>query len=283
MSNPKRANLTPFRAEIHEIIYEADTPKGKLFDIVLLMFIIMSVIVVILESVDWIRDDYLELFYVLEWVFTIFFTVEYVLRLYSVSKPMKYATSFFGIIDFLAILPTYLGLLIASTQTQFLLIIRILRLLRVFRIFKLTKFLRQSDVIIISLRRSKEKIFVFLVFVLLATTVIGAVIYVVEADVNPEFANIPVSIYWAIVTLTTVGYGDIHPITPLGQFLAAIVMIMGYSVIAVPTGIVSSELIKYGDNTHNTQACMSCSKEGHDDDALYCKHCGTYLKREGEE
>ncbi len=282
MPNPKSAKLSPFQEKVHELIYEADTPAGKYFDIMLLLFIVVSVVTVMLESIDDLNAKYHNLFYTLEWIFTVFFTIEYALRLYSVAKPIKYATSFFGVIDLLAILPSYLGLFIASTHAQYLLSIRALRLFRIFRIFKLTKFLKQSQVITRALRESKEKIFVFLVFILLAVTIIGSVLHLVEGDSNPDFANIPVSIYWAIVTLTTVGYGDISPITPLGQFLAAIVMIMGYAVIAVPTGIVSSELMKASenDNTHNTQACKSCSKEGHDDDAEYCKHCGTYLKDE---
>ncbi len=283
MSNPKSAKLSPLQEIIHEIIFEADTPKGKIFDIILLVFIVLSVIVVMLESVDWLNQKYITLFHVLEWIFTIFFTIEYVLRLYSVAKPLKYATSFFGIIDLLAILPSYIGLLLVSSQAQYLLSIRAMRLFRVFRIFKLTKFLRQSNIILISLRRSKEKIFVFLVFILLSVTILGSIMYFVEGEANPAFANIPVSIYWAIVTLTTVGYGDISPITPFGQFLAAVVMIMGYSVIAVPTGIVSSELIRSSDESSNTQACKSCSKEGHDDDAEYCKYCGTFLLDEDED
>ncbi len=277
MSNSKSGTLSPLQQRIHEIIYEADTPKGKFFDIMLLIFIILSVTVVILESVDWIRDDYHDLFIILEWIFTIFFTIEYILRLYSVMKPLKYATSFYGIIDLLAILPSYIGLFILKSQTQYLLAIRAMRLFRIFRIFKLTKFLNQSNIIINSIKESKEKLFVFIVFVLLAVTILGSIMYLVEGDSNPSFSNIPVSIYWAIVTLTTVGYGDISPETPFGQFIAAIVMIMGYAVIAVPTGIVSAEIMKADTSIGNTQACMSCASEGHDNDATHCKYCGSAL------
>ncbi len=270
--------LSPLQQKLHKIIYEANSPMGKTFDIALLIFIVASVILVMLESVDSVSSRFTNLFNILEWVFTIFFTIEYILRLYSISKPWKYALSFYGIIDFLAILPSYLGLFLAAGSAQSLFVIRALRLLRVFRIFKLGGFMKQSNIIVSALKASREKIFVFLFFILLSVTIIGSVLYFVEGESNPQFSNIPTSIYWAIVTLTTVGYGDISPETPLGQFLAAVVMIMGYVVIAVPTGIVSAELVSTAEEEEaNTRTCKSCGKEGHADDAKFCKYCGEDL------
>jgi len=280
--------LSPLQEKIHEVIFEADTPTGKMFDIILLIAIIASVIVVMLESVQALNDKFHYLFLVLEWVFTIFFTIEYGLRLYSVRKPMKYATSFFGVIDLLAILPAFLSLVISGTH--YLVVIRTLRLLRVFRIFKLTKFLKESAIIVQALKDSRAKITVFMTFVILMVTIIGSMMYLIEGgSVDSGFTSIPRSIYWAIVTLTTVGYGDIAPATEIGQFLAAIVMILGYAVIAVPTGIVSAEMTmsvqKKGKKKKkrdkfeeiSTQACRSCSKEGHDHNAVFCKFCGEQL------
>lgn len=269
----------PTKEKIHEIIFEADTTAGKWFDIILMIMIVASVLAVMLESVEWIHEKYRYTFKVLEWFFTIFFTFEYILRLYSVYKPMKYATSFFGVIDLLAILPTYLEMIL-SANTHFLIVIRALRLLRVFRIFKLANFLKESKYIADSLKASRQKIAVFLTFVLLMTIIIGSVMYLIEGGTeNSKFSSIPTSIYWAIVTLTTVGYGDISPTTPVGQFLAAAVMIMGYAVIAVPTGIVSAEMIK-GDSEPiqlNTQSCAYCGAEDHQDDADFCRICGNEL------
>lgn len=283
MPNSDKTELSPIKERIHEIIFEADTPMGKFFDVSLLIFIIASVLVVMLESIAELHDRYHSIFLTLEWIFTIFFTIEYGLRLYCVHSPSKYATSFFGIIDLLAIIPTYLSFFLVNSQ--YLLAIRALRLLRVFRIFKLAKFLKQSSIIINSLRASQAKLTVFVVFILLSVTVIGSIMYLIESEQNSAFTSIPRSIYWAIVTLTTVGYGDIAPTTPLGQFLAAIVMIMGYAVIAVPTGIISAEIINATENDEeiSTQACRNCSMDGHDMDAEYCKYCGTILNEPHEE
>jgi voltage-gated potassium channel len=263
------------RDNLHEVIFEADTPAGKAFDVLLLVMILLSVFVVILESMPNLQERYSSLFFYLEWGFTILFTIEYVLRLYSVRRPLKYAASFFGVVDLLAIIPTYLSLFIAGTQ--YLVVIRALRLLRVFRIFKLGHYLKESRVILESMRASRNKIFVFLFFVMVMVIIIGAVMYLVEGGTNPGFSSIPKSIYWAIVTLTTVGFGDIVPHTEFGQFLSAVVMIIGYAVIAVPTGIVSAEFIQQGQSHNNTQACRFCGKEGHDDDARHCKYCGEIL------
>jgi voltage-gated potassium channel len=268
------------KEKIHEVIFEADTPHGKIFDVTLLILIAASVLVVILESVGPIERRYSQLFLILEWGFTILFTIEYILRLYAVYRPMKYATSFFGVIDLLAILPTYLSLLIQGTH--YLLVIRALRLLRVFRILKLGHFLKEGDVIIRALRASRAKITVFLTFVTLIVIIIGAFMYLVEGGTNDRFSSIPRSIYWAIVTLTTVGYGDITPVTAVGQFFSAIVMILGYAIIAVPTGIVSAEFINEIREQvgNNTQCCRYCGGEGHADDALYCKFCGEMLNED---
>lgn len=265
------------RERLHEIIFEADTPAGKTFDIILLVLIAASVLTVMLESISDYQLRFGRLFMTLEWIFTVLFTIEYLLRLYSVYRPMKYATSFFGIIDLLAVLPSYLSLVVAGTQ--YFLVIRALRLLRIFRIFKLGHFMKEGFVLVHALKASRTKIFVFLYSVLLIVIIIGAVMYLVEGAVNDSFSSIPRSIYWAIVTLTTVGYGDITPSTSFGQFLSAIVMILGYAIIAVPTGIVTTEIIASNKKT-NTQACRFCGREGHDNDAVYCKYCGSRLNEE---
>ena len=276
MPKKERKNNS-FKERVHEIIFEADTPMGKLFDVVLLVAIVASVITVMLESIDHLNRDYATLFLYLEWFFTIIFTIEYVLRLYIVHTKLKYATSFYGVIDLLSILPAYLSLFF--TGTQYLLVIRAMRLLRIFRIFKLGQFMKEADVIARSLKASKLKILVFLLFILIIVTIVGAMMYLIEGETNPSFTSIPRSVYWAIVTLTTVGYGDIAPTTTLGQFLSSIVMILGYAVIAVPTGIVSAEFAKDYKKI-NTTSCQNCASEGHDEDAVYCKYCGEHLDKE---
>ena len=275
----KIKNFSPTREKLHEIIFEADTKHGKYFDIALFIAIILSVIVVMLESVKSLQDTYGQFFIIAEWVLTIFFTVEYALRLYCVYRPMKYATSFFGIVDLVAIIPTYLSLFIINAQS--IAIVRALRLLRIFRIFKLGSFLNEGTVILTALKSSKSKISVFLFAILILVSIFGSIMYVVEGGNNPDFDSIPRSIYWAIVTLTTVGYGDISPITPFGQFLASMIMIMGYAIIAVPTGIVSAEAIKAAENQRdvstNTQVCRYCADDEHVESAHYCKSCGEEL------
>lgn len=265
------------KARLHEIIFEADTPAGKAFDVLLLWFIFSSVLLVMLETVPDLYQRYGTYFIYLEWGFTIVFTVEYGLRVFSVSKPWKYIKSGWGIIDLLAILPTYLNIFFGGSN--YLIIVRALRLLRIFRIFKLTKFVKESAYLIAALKASRMKIFIFLFFILIAVINIGALMYLAEGGINPAFSSIPIAVYWAIVTLTTVGYGDISPITDLGRFLAATVMILGYSVLAVPTGIISSEMINQAKDAIriNTQVCRNCHKDNHDDDALYCKYCGEKL------
>lgn len=262
-----------WKLRIHHAIFEADTPAGKRFDIWLLVFIILSVFIVMLDSVPSIGDNYGEILKIAEWVITILFSIEYTLRLLSVQKPFKYILSFYGVIDLLAIIPTYLSLFLVGTH--YLVIIRILRLLRIFRVLKLVHFLGASRYLIISLKGSLYKIGVFLGAVIVLVIIFGSLMYLIE---GPEsgFTSIPRGIYWAIVTLTTVGYGDITPQTFLGQSLSSVIMILGYSIIAVPTGIVTAEMAKSKVNT-NTHSCMNCNKDYHDDDAHYCKHCGSEL------
>ena len=266
--------IKPWRINLYEIIFEADTPTGKLFDVLLIWAILLSVTVVFLESISVLKADYGDWFNLLEWVFTILFTIEYVLRIIGVRKPTRYIFSFYGVVDFLAIAPTYLSLLI--TGSQYLLVIRILRLLRVFRVFKLSHLVKQSDVLVNAMKASRAKIAVFLFTVVTLVVIIGALMYVIEGPEN-GFTSIPVSMYWAIVTLTTVGYGDISPQSPVGQLLASMVMIMGYGIIAVPTGIVSVEIATATKKQITTQVCPSCLSAGHDNDAAHCKFCGAKL------
>lgn len=274
--NPK-IKETPnaeWRRKLHEIIFEADTAAGRAFDIILILAIILSVIVVLVDSVNSYQEKYGDFLYAAEWFFTILFSVEYILRLISVRRPWRYALSFFGVIDILSIVPTYLSLFVPGVQ--YLLTVRILRLLRIFRVLKLTEFLTEAQTLNNALRASAKKIGVFILAVLALVTVIGSIMYVIEGEEN-GFKDIPTSIYWAIVTLTTVGYGDVSPRTSLGQLFASIVMILGYGIIAVPTGIVTVEIAKAGAKTISTQVCPHCLKEGHDADAVFCKYCAAHL------
>jgi voltage-gated potassium channel len=268
------SDKSPWRHKLHEVIFEADTPAGKRFDVALLWVIVISVLAVMLESVSEIRAEWGTELVFIEWTCTILFTIEYVARLLAVKKPMRYVFSFFGLVDLLSILPTYLGLVLRGSGS--LIVVRILRLLRVFRVLKLIGFLEEARVLNKALKSSRRKIAVFLMTVVALVVILGTLMYIIE---TPEsgFTSIPRSIYWAIVTLTTVGYGDIAPASPLGQFFAAVIMIMGYAIIAVPTGIVTTELAKGERISSNTQACKSCGREGHSDDAEFCKFCGTHL------
>jgi voltage-gated potassium channel len=261
------------KENIHEIIFEAETPAGKTFDIALLVAIILSIILVMLESVRELENSYWMLFDIAEWIITIIFTIEYLLRIYSSPHPRRYIFSFFGIIDLIAIVPTYLTLF--AVGTNYLIIVRALRLLRVFRILKLNRYLGASKVISDALVASRAKILVFLFAVLNTVTIMGTLMYIVEGA-EGGFTSIPRSIYWAIVTITTVGYGDIAPSTVIGQIIASIIMIMGYAIIAVPTGIVTSELHRA--RKTNDLYCPECKTSRHEADASYCKICGTHLK-----
>ncbi len=264
------------REKLYEIIFEADTRSGKFFDLLLIFLIFASIIIVLLESVPGNSQETTALLQGAEWVITILFTIEYFLRIWVVQKPSAYIFSFYGVIDFLAILPSYVGLLLAGTHM--LIIFRSLRLLRVFRVLKLTRYVQESSKLWLALRASRKKISVFLFFILIMVTILGTIMYIIENPYNPGFSSIPRSIYWAIVTLTTVGYGDIAPVTVVGQFLASMIMIMGYSIIAVPTGIVTSEIAKNKTSTsENTQVCPRCLKDDHQDGAVYCSRCGERL------
>lgn len=268
-----QTSTTSWRHKLHEVIYEADTKAGKLFDVVLLIAILASIVFVMLESVDSIQKEHGQLLNVAEWVITILFSVEYLLRIISIKKPLKYIFSFYGVIDFLSTIPKYLSMFLVGSHN--LAALRALRLLRVFRILKLVRYIGESNRLLVALRASKAKIAVFLFFVLILCIILGTIMYMVEGSDN-GFTSIPRSVYWAIVTLTTVGYGDIAPSTPLGQLIASIIMILGYAIIAIPTGIVSSEMTKTVIDT-NTQACPTCLASSHKDNAEFCYQCGNKL------
>lgn len=262
------------RQKLFDIIFEADTSEGKTFDILLLIAILISVVLVLLESVPVFNMKYGPGFQTAEWVFTAMFTIEYLLRIFAAKHRSRYIFSFFGIIDFLAILPAYLGLFLTGAHT--LIIIRAVRLLRVFRILKISRYTNAGRLLVHALKESRAKIGVFLFSVLTIVLLIGTLMYLIEGEKN-GFTSIPKSIYWAIVTITTVGYGDLTPLTTLGQFFSSALMITGYAIIAVPTGIITAELINRKESRGTTQVCPECMKEGHDTDAKYCKYCGSDL------
>ncbi|WP_372754816.1 ion transporter [Labilibaculum sp.] len=268
--------MSTLQDQLYEIIFEADTRIGKIFDLALLIVILLSILLVILESVPSIERDYHSLLKISEWIITGIFTIEYILRIWIVEKPKAYIFSFYGIIDLLSVLPTYLGLVIAGTHG--FMVIRALRLLRVFRILKLNRYTKEGAILVRALRQSRIKISVFLFAVLTLVIIIGTIMYLIEGSEN-GFTSIPRGIYWAVVTLTTVGYGDISPATSLGQFFASIVMIIGYAVIAVPTGIVTAELTKQSSKEKSNQVCPNCLAEDHAEDAAYCSHCGHKLNK----
>ncbi|VEN74223.1 Kef-type K+ ransport system, predicted NAD-binding component [Candidatus Desulfarcum epimagneticum] len=268
---PPRAR---WRTVLHEVIFEADTPAGKGFDVLLIAGILASVVAVMLDSIGAVQSHYGGLLYGIEWFFTVIFTAEYLLRLMSVGRPLKYAVSFYGVVDLVAIIPTYISLFLPGTQ--YLLVIRILRILRIFRILKLVHYIGEARLIVKALRASVRKIAVFIYTVLTLVVIFGSLMYIIEDGAN-GFTSIPRSIYWAIVTLTTVGYGDISPQTVPGQALASMVMILGYAIIAVPTGIVTVEMSQAFGREVSTQACPECAAEGHDVDARHCKFCGAAL------
>lgn len=269
----EKEKLTGTKLKFYEVIFESDTPAGKAFDVGLLICIVLSVTVVLLESVQPIKAHWGSQFYILEWIFTGIFSIEYLARLWVVLNKRKFVFSFFGIVDLLSILPSYLGLLFPGAQS--LLVIRSLRLLRIFRIFKLDRFIGEGQNLTRALKASQHKIIVFITTIMTSVIIFGTMIFLIEGPEN-GFTSIPTSIYWAIVTMTTVGYGDIAPQTTFGQTLASIIMIMGYGILAVPTGIVSAEMVQLKRNNSN-QRCPHCLKEGHDADAGWCKYCGGKL------
>jgi voltage-gated potassium channel len=266
--------MKPLRHRLHEIIFESDTRAGRLFDATLLWIIVLSVAAVMLESVASVRQRWGAELRVLEWTFTGLFTVEYLLRLLVLRRPLGYAFSFFGLVDLLSFIPTYLSAFLPGAQA--LTTVRAFRVIRLFRIFKLISHMRQAQVISTALRLSRPKIVVFLLGILAIVITMGAVIYLVEGEEN-GFTSIPRSVYWAIVTVTTVGYGDMVPRTAMGQVIAAFAMILGYAIIAVPTGIVTADLAHAFRQVTSGQACPACGVEGHDLDAVHCKRCGAKL------
>ena len=269
------SNIKHWRDQLHEIIFESRTRAGRAFDIILLVMIFTSVLVVMLDSVASLHARYGQFFYTLEWIFTILFTAEYLLRLATVARPGLYASSPLGLIDLLSILPTYLSLVASGTQA--LMVLRALRLLRIFRIFNMHQFLGEARFLRHAIQASIKKIAIFMLAVFTIVIILGSVMYLVEHGQN-GFNSIPDSIYWAIVTITTVGYGDISPVTPLGKFVAGIIMLIGYGIIAVPTGIVTSEMTRsVRQRKDSLQVCKSCGREGHDQDARFCKYCGHEL------
>ncbi|MBC8310892.1 MAG: ion transporter [Candidatus Marinimicrobia bacterium] len=266
-------NNQSLKATLYEIIFESDTPAGKRFDVLLIISILLSVIIVLLDSVQFYNNKYGDILYMMEWVFTILFTIEYFLRIYCIKKSLLYTRSFFGIIDLLSILPTYISIFIPISR--YLSVIRILRVLRIFRILKLILFIGEANLLMEALKSSRRKITVFLFFILTLVTIIGSIMYLVEGEAN-GFTSIPRSIYWAIVTITTVGYGDISPQTELGRLFASITMIIGYATLAVPTGIISAEFSTMKQKFNST-VCPDCANEDHEDDAKFCKVCGSIL------
>nr|WP_294948279.1 ion transporter [uncultured Mucilaginibacter sp.] len=269
-------NKRDWRFRLHEIIYESNTTAGKAFDVGLLIAIFTSIMVVMIDSVQSIHGQYGDILQKVEWGYTVLFTVEYVLRLISIRKPMRYVFSPLGIIDLIALIPSYLSIFFIGAQS--LLVFRALRLLRVFRIFKLSRFLTEINFLTVALKGSLRKISIFLLTVLTLTVILGSIMYLVEKKEN-GFSNIPESIYWAIVTITTVGYGDISPVTPTGKFVASVVMLIGYAIIAVPTGILTHDLAMAAkkEKKELPEACPNCGREGHDGDATFCKFCGAAL------
>ena len=265
--------MSTFREKIKIIIFGTDTKAGKLFDVVLIITIVLSIITVMLDSVVEYNQQYGHIFRIAEWTFTIMFTMEYILRIYSIRRSFSYIFSFFGIIDFLAILPAYLSLFMPGTEV--FAIIRVLRVLRIFRVLKLVQFMGEADMLMTAMIASRRKVFIWLFLVMNIVIILGSVMHLVEGG-NTGFNSIPRSIYWAVVTLTTVGYGDVVPQTSLGQALASFIMVLGYSIIAVPTGIVTSE-ITFAAKSTKEQRCVVCGKEGLDEHAKFCSNCASKL------
>jgi len=263
-----------WRLKLHEVIFEADTALGKTFDLTLILAIILSIVAVLFDSVAEVRADHGQALYIIEWFFTLLFTAEYLARILALGNPLRYMRSFFGVVDLMSILPTYLSLLLPGSQ--YLMVIRVLRLLRIFRVLKLAQYLNEAEYLLKAMRASFRKIMVFLFVILTLVLIFGSLLYIIEGD-ESGFTSIGLSCYWAVTTLTTVGYGDIAPQSPLGRAVASVIMILGYGVIAVPTGIVTAELVAPITGKVSTQACPECGAEKHSYDANYCKDCGAEL------
>ncbi|WP_325892207.1 ion transporter [Grimontia sp. NTOU-MAR1] len=263
---------------LYTTIFGTETRAGKAFDVTLIIVILASIAVLMLESVGDMQAKYGGWFFSIEWGFTLFFTIEYALRLYCSPAPKAYAKSFYGIVDLLAILPTYIAMLFPGAN--YLMAIRLLRVLRIFRVLKLMRYLEESNILLVALKSSGRKIFIFFYAVMVLVTIFGSLMFVIE---GPEhgFTSIPYSIYWAIVTMTTVGYGDLVPQTDIGKALASITMLMGYSIIAVPTGIITAQMGQQMTTKRQTVLCPNCSKPGHENDAAFCKYCGSDLSATG--
>jgi voltage-gated potassium channel len=264
----------PGLKKMHDIIFKSDTFYGKLFDELLLIFIVLSILVVMLESVSVYRARFAGLFSNLEWFFTIVFSIEYALRIISSPDPKKYIFSFLGIVDLLAIIPTYLAVVLPEVQP--LIVVRSIRLLRIYRVLKLYRFVRAGNLLVLAIRNSARKIFIFMMFIMILVIMLGSIMYVVE-DASNGFFSIPLSIYWAVITLTTVGYGDIVPVTDAGKFIATFIMLLGYSIIAIPTGIVSVEISRMGETVKGKTVCRYCHEQYHEPGANFCRVCGAKL------
>ncbi len=270
-------NNKEYKLVLHRVIFGTDTPAGKRFDLFLIFAIVLSVFLLMLESVDSLSPSIKDYIMIGEWIFTVLFTIEYLVRIYCSPKRLAYVTSFYGLVDLISVIPTYIALLIPGANV--LLIVRIMRFLRIFRVLKLVRYLSEANILVRSTMLARRKIMVFFLTVLVLATIFGALMYLLEGPEN-GFTSIPTSIYWTIVTLTTVGYGDITPQTPLGQFVAALSMLLGYSILAVPTGIFTAELTQELQRERLAKLCSSCSKGKHDRDAQFCKYCGNFLEND---
>ncbi|QIR14272.1 ion transporter [Shewanella aestuarii] len=273
--NQQISEESALKQQLRRIIFGTDTPLGKAFDIGLMISIVLSILLICLDTIDSLHTDYGQYFLIGEWFFTLLFTIEYLLRLYCSQNRLQYARSFFGVVDLLSILPSYLALIFPGAN--FALALRVLRLFRVFRVLKLLRFLADGNLLLRAMMQSSRKVFVFFFSVSLIILVLSVIMYVVEGP-NNGFSSIPKSIYWTIVTITTVGYGDITPQTPLGQGIAAITMLIGYSIIAIPTGILTAEISHEIVRVRDLRKCSNCGKKGHDNDAQFCNHCGSELE-----
>jgi len=277
-ATPETSNSVALKQKLHEVIFGTDTPAGKRFDIALIYLIVFSVLALMLDSVSWLSKPWSGYIFALEWVFTLIFTVEYCIRIYCLPKPFRYIFSFYGLVDFVSILPSYVSLLVPGAN--YLLVVRLLRVLRIFRILKLVRYLSEANILMRAIMQSRRKVFVFFMSVLVLSTIFGSLMYIVEGPVH-GFSSIPKSIYWTIVTITTVGYGDITPQTALGQVIASAAMLTGYSILAVPTGIFTAELAQEMQRTRTHITCGRCAKAGHELDASFCRNCGHPLEIKG--